>query len=92
MESRHYIVMGKVQGVGYRFFVQNTARELSLVGWVQNLPDGKVECTVTGENSNLEIFEKKIRKGPPLSRVVNMEKSKLSPYEIEPTEEFEIRQ
>ena len=91
MEARHYIVMGKVQGVGYRFFVQKIARELALVGWVQNMPDGNVECTAMGENSNLEIFEKKIRKGPPLSRVVNMEKNKLSAYEVEHNEDFEIR-
>ncbi|MES0488560.1 MAG: acylphosphatase [Leptospirales bacterium] len=92
MEARHYIIMGKVQGVGYRFFVQNIARELALVGWVQNMPDGNVECAVMGNDQELEIFEKKIRKGPPLSRVVNMQRDKLSPYEMDPSEDFEIRQ
>ena len=91
MEARHYNIMGKVQGVGYRYFTQDVASELKLTGWVRNLPNGNVECMVAGPVSNLEIFEKKIRKGPPLSRVVNMEKNKISVDEIGLHGGFEIR-
>jgi len=90
MEIRKYIVIGKVQGVGYRFFTEEVARSLSLIGWVQNMPDGSVECLAAGENSSLENFEKKIRKGPPLSRVVNMERRVLQPGDCDLPEDFRI--
>jgi len=90
MEARHYIIKGKVQGVGYRYFTKEAASGLSLRGWVKNILDGNVECLVSGKIESLEIFEKKLRKGPPLSRVVNMEKKVILPGEIDIPETFEI--
>ena len=63
------VVTGRVQGVGYRFFVEDLAQSLGLSGWVRNNPDRTVECEAQGEESVLEEFCKELKKGPPLSRV-----------------------
>ena len=91
MQLRHYTILGKVQGVGYRYFTNEIAISAGLKGWVKNMPDGSVECLVGGEISDLEIFEKKIRKGPPLSRVVNMDRKILDTNEITLPEDFSIQ-
>ena len=90
MEIRHYLLMGKVQGVGFRFFTRDVARSLKIKGWVKNLPDGNVECLVAGSINDIESFEKKIRKGPPLSRVVNMEKTRIAEGTQDIPDDFEI--
>ncbi len=73
MKKIHLIVSGRVQGVGFRYFTLQVAKELNIKGWVRNLPDGNVEICAAGEESSLEIFIQKIKKGPPLSRVLNIE-------------------
>ena len=60
---------GRVQGVGFRFFVKERARTFQLTGWVRNLPDGRVVCEVEGSRETVERFIDALRKGPPLSRV-----------------------
>lgn len=90
MEIRHYTILGKVQGVGYRYYTQDIANSSRIKGWVRNQPDGSVECVAAGEPSDLEMFEKKIRKGPPLSRVVNMERKILQTGEIDIPEGFSV--
>jgi acylphosphatase len=67
--ARHYLVNGRVQGVGFRFFVEHAAAVEGLHGWVRNLPDGRVEIRAEGESGALERFERKIKQGPPQSRV-----------------------
>ena len=64
-----YIVSGRVQGVGFRYFVQSAARRESLTGWVRNLEDGRVEAAVAGERDALDRFDRAIRQGPPGARV-----------------------
>jgi acylphosphatase len=64
-----YIVSGRVQGVGFRYFVQSVARRESLTGWVRNLEDGRVEAAVAGERDALDRFDRAIRQGPPGARV-----------------------
>ncbi len=54
---------GRVQGVGFRFFVQQTAMEHGLTGWVKNMPDGTVTMEIQGTTDNIESFLKKIRRG-----------------------------
>ena len=90
MEIRYYTILGKVQGVGYRYFTQEIAKLSGIKGWVKNLPDGSVECVAAGETPSLEMFEKKIRKGPPLSRVVNMDRRIMRPGDMDIPESFEI--
>ena len=63
-ERLHAIVEGRVQGVGFRYFVQDNAVALSLTGWVRNLWNGSVEITAEGDRQNLEIFLRTINRGP----------------------------
>jgi acylphosphatase len=67
--ARLYIVSGRVQGVGFRFFVNRAAAIEGLHGWVQNRPDGRVEIHAEGESEALERFERHVRHGPAASRV-----------------------
>jgi acylphosphatase len=70
---RKYLISGKVQGVGYRYFALRVARELKLVGWVRNLPDGRVEATASGSLANLRRFDKELRIGPLRAEVDSIE-------------------
>ena len=67
--ARQYIIRGRVQGVGFRFFVNRAAAVEGLHGWVRNLADGRVEVRAEGEFAALERFERRVRQGPPASRV-----------------------
>jgi acylphosphatase len=66
---RRYVVSGKVQGVGYRYFTLRVARELKLNGWVRNLPDGNVEAVASGPAARLKRFDAELRIGPPRAEV-----------------------
>ena|SRR3989338_4779334 len=70
-------IKGRVQGVGYRFFVSQTARKMSLSGWVRNLPDGGVEVEAQGEEKILEKFLIELKGGHPYSRVESIRSEKL---------------
>lgn len=63
------IVKGRVQGVFYRESAKKKALELGLSGTIQNLSDGSVEINTTGNNDQLEKFEKWCKKGPPAASV-----------------------
>jgi len=63
------IVKGRVQGVGFRYFVKNEAKALGLIGWVRNLPDGTVEVWAQGPFSILEQFMQRLKTGPVGSHV-----------------------
>ena len=62
-------VVGRVQGVGFRYFVLDAATELDLDGWVANDEDGSVRCVAEGTRSGLAAFEAALRTGPAGSRV-----------------------
>ena len=64
MKARRAIVTGRVQGVGYRFFAERSARELHVRGWVRNLPDGSVETVAEGEEQEVARFLDRLRQGP----------------------------
>lgn len=66
---RRYIVFGRVQGVGFRYFVHRKAVDLGLAGWVRNRPDGTVEAQAAGSGAQLDAFELELRRGPALARV-----------------------
>ena len=66
---RHYVVSGRVQGVGFRQFTAEKARALKISGWVKNLPDGSVEAEAEGSEDQLQAFGKILHTGPALSRV-----------------------
>ena len=67
--ARRYLVSGRVQGVGYRYFAVDAARREGLQGYVKNLPDGRVEAEAEGEAEALERFERALRQGPSRARV-----------------------
>jgi acylphosphatase len=73
MMVMHSLVCGRVQGVGFRFFVQDEARRQGVHGWVRNLPSGEVEVEVCGERDPLERLLKSLHEGPVLSRVRSVE-------------------
>lgn len=63
------IVNGRVQGVGFRYFIYTKAKNLNVFGWVKNRPDGKVEALIVGEEVDLEKMLYELRQGPSGSRV-----------------------
>ncbi len=63
------IVRGRVQGVGFRYFVLNRAKLLGISGWTRNLTDGTVETMGVGEPAALERFMQELRAGPVGSQV-----------------------
>jgi len=75
----HLLIQGRVQGVGFRYFVQEQAVKLQLVGWVRNLPGGQVEAYAEGARTDLESWRTQLRQGPPLSRVEKVEEDWQTP-------------
>jgi acylphosphatase len=74
MRSRfHGYVSGLVQGVAYRYFAGKWANALSISGWARNLYDGRVEIVAEGEMGSLESFAERLREGPRMARVENLE-------------------
>jgi len=67
------IVGGRVQGVGFRYFVRERGRELGLAGWVRNRPDGAVELEVEGPADGVERLRRLVAKGPEGARVERVE-------------------
>jgi acylphosphatase len=70
--TKHYLISGRVQGVGYRAFAQRTALGFKLKGWVRNLNDGRVEVMAQGKANTLQAFENQLREGPMHGRVDTM--------------------
>jgi acylphosphatase len=71
--ARRYIVSGRVQGVGFRYFVQKQAERLSLLGYARNLDDGRVEVYAIGPEAKLSELAGHLWKGPPWSDVRGVE-------------------
>lgn len=67
--ARRFVISGRVQGVGFRYFTQDTARHEGVTGWVRNLPDGGVEALVEGEAQAVTRVERALRTGPRGARV-----------------------
>jgi acylphosphatase len=69
LTARRYVISGRVQGVGFRFFVQDAARVEAIRGVVRNLDDGTVEIHAEGDAEAVLRFERAIRRGPRGARV-----------------------
>jgi acylphosphatase len=76
MENQHIRVHaffgGKVQGVGFRYFVNQRASGLSITGWVRNLKDGRVELVAEGSRADLETFIAQVKQGPGGAQVADV--------------------
>ena len=70
--ARKFLVSGRVQGVGFRYFALDAARREGLHGYVTNHDDGTVEAVAEGEAEAVERFERALRRGPSRSRVENV--------------------
>lgn len=67
-----FIIRGKVQGVGFRYYVLQKAQESRLSGFTQNLPNGEVEVVVEGEKIFIEDLERALQKGPTQAKVTEV--------------------
>ena len=71
--AKRYLIAGRVQGVGYRFFAERVANQLGIHGHVKNLWDGNVEVYAIGDEVHLEEFKRRLAEGPRSARVTNVE-------------------
>lgn len=79
MPAKRYIVRGRVQGVGFRWFVDHEARQLGLSGWVRNNYDGTVEVLAVGSEQQLEALRKRLVRGPRAARVDEVQEFAAEP-------------
>ena len=79
MPAYRYYVSGRVQGVGYRYFVLREAEEHGINGFARNLPDGRVEVVAEGPEEALARFEERLRQGPAFARVAGVERVDVPP-------------
>jgi len=77
--ARRFIVRGRVQGVGYRFFAIRAANRLGVVGSVKNLPDGTVEAIAEGTPEAVAEFRAELWRGPSYGHVTTVDESEIKP-------------
>ena len=83
------IAHGRVQGVGFRFFVRMAASRLGVKGWVRNCADGTVETHGEGDRDTLDAFIEMVRRGPTFGNVTDLDIDWSAPVELMVS--FEIR-
>ena len=79
IEAKRYLVRGRVQGVGFRWFVEREAHILGIAGWVRNNHDGSVEVLAQGTRDQLSGLHSRLREGPRAARVDAVEVSEANP-------------
>lgn len=90
MNARFFgTAQGRVQGVGFRFFVQSQAQDLGVTGWVKNMHDGSVTMELQGDENAIAEMEKRIKKG---NYFIRVDSFSLEPRDLVPDEVgFHIR-
>ena len=78
-EARRFLVRGRVQGVGFRWFVEREAHVLGIAGWVRNNVDGSVEVLAMGSREQLLGLSSRLREGPRAARVDDVEEAEAKP-------------
>ncbi|MGA9588155.1 MAG: acylphosphatase [Terracidiphilus sp.] len=86
----HFLIQGRVQGVGFRWFVHREASELDLRGWVRNTEDGDVEVVASGRAEDLAELRQSLRRGPRGSRVDHLIEHYLDDNEAKGLNAFRI--
>jgi acylphosphatase len=79
IQAKRFLVRGRVQGVGFRWFVEREAHLLHIAGWVRNNPDGSVEILAQGTHLELAGLHSRLREGPRAARVDHVEVSDAEP-------------
>jgi acylphosphatase len=79
VHARRFLVRGRVQGVGFRWFVEREAFLLQIAGWVRNNPDGTVEVLAQGTRAQLAGLHSRLREGPRAARIDDVEVSEAQP-------------
>ena len=87
----HIKVRGRVQGVGYRYFVEKQAAKYHISGWVRNCSDGSVEIMAEGQPESLSLFIEQCGKGPLFGSVSKIEPVAYAEYAAPPVEEGVFR-
>lgn len=82
MTCKRFLISGRVQGVFYRASTRQMAQSLGLLGWVRNLPDGRVEALACGDEEKLAKLETWLSQGPPMAEVdrVDVEPAEQADY------------
>lgn len=89
MKTEEWRITGTVQGVGFRWGSQRLARDLGLVGWVQNQADGSVLLQVQGEADRLEKFHQQLLAGPTaFARVEAIDRTPIATFDAS---DFSVR-
>lgn len=78
-QARRFLVRGRVQGVGFRWFVEREAHMLGIAGWVRNNSDGSVEVLAMGTRDQLLGLRSRLQQGPRAARVDDVEESDAKP-------------
>ncbi len=89
VQAHRFLVRGRVQGVGFRWFVEREAHILQIAGWVRNNPDGSVEVLAMGTHEQLAGLHSRLREGPRAARVDDVEKSDAEP--VAGLDSFQVR-
>ncbi len=79
LEAKRFIVRGRVQGVGFRWFIEREAHVLGIAGWVRNNHDGSVEVLAQGSRDQLAGLHSRLREGPRAARVDEVEVAEARP-------------
>src|SRR5580700_9860979 len=88
-QARRFLVRGRVQGVGFRWFVEREAHILQIAGWVRNNADGSVEVLAIGTRDQLTGLRSRLQEGPRAARVDNVEESEAEP--VKGLNSFQVR-
>ncbi len=75
----HVVAQGRVQGVGFRAFLQSQAMRRGLSGWVRNLPDGRIEAEVEGHSVLVDEIIQVVKRGPSLASVQDVQVEWVDP-------------
>jgi acylphosphatase len=78
-QALRFVVRGRVQGVGFRWFVEREAHVLGVSGWVRNNADGSVEVLAQGTRDQILGLRSRLRQGPRAARVDDVEESEVGP-------------
>jgi acylphosphatase len=83
LQTRRYLISGRVQGVGFRWFVEREAGLIGITGWVRNRENGEVEVMATGTHEQHNTLRRKLQAGPRAARVDNVHESAAPLLELQ---------